>query len=91
MVSGCNFCLRLQNSIAFAAFDIPTWKMIANKLPVGTNKSLESLNLRKHDVEHFVSIKQHIIAGISEAKAKYNIPFMSLSIDLITWARIHGD
>ena len=39
--------------------------------------------MRKHYVEHYVSIKQHIISCISAAKAKYNIPFMSLSIDLI--------
>ncbi len=72
-----------ENSIAFNAFDSPTWKLIANKLPVGSNKSFESLNLRKHYVEHYVSIKQHIIEGVSDAKAKYNIPFISLSIDLI--------
>ena len=72
-----------ENSIAFSAFDSPTWKLIANKLPVGKNKSLETLNLRKHYIEHYVSIKQHIIERITAAKATFNLPFMSLSLDLI--------
>jgi hypothetical protein len=69
--------------VAYTAFNSPTWKVTANKLPVGRNKSLVSLNLRKHYVEHNVSIKQHIIECIDEAKAMYNVPFISLSLDLI--------
>jgi hypothetical protein len=60
--------LACENSVAYSAFDSPTWKLIANKLPVGNNKSLESLNLWKHYIEHYVSIKQCITECIDEAK-----------------------
>jgi hypothetical protein len=72
-----------ENGIAYAAFESMTWKLIAQKLPVGNAKSLQSINMRKHYVEHYISIKQHIIECITSAKAKYHIPFMSLTIDLI--------
>jgi hypothetical protein len=44
-----------ENSIAFRAFDSPLWKVIASKLPTGT-KSLQRINIRKHYLEHYVSI-----------------------------------
>jgi len=72
-----------ENSLSFAAFESVTWKVIAEKLPVGNGRSLQSLNIRKHYVEHYISIKQHLIECITAAKAKYYIPFISLSIDLI--------
>jgi hypothetical protein len=72
-----------ENSLAYCAFENITWKLIAEKLPVGNSKSLQSINIRKHYVEQYVSIKQHVIQCISSAKAKYFIPFISLTIDLI--------
>jgi hypothetical protein len=39
--------------------------------------------MRMHYVEHYVSIKEHIIKEIKEAKEMYNIPFLSLCLDLI--------
>jgi hypothetical protein len=72
-----------ENSIAYAAFESTTWKLIADKLPVGSGKSLQSINLRKLYVEHYVSIKQHIMECIRKAKYNYYIPFIALSIDLI--------
>lgn len=71
-----------ENSLAYCAFENITWKLIAEKLPVGNSKSLQSINIRKHYVEQYVSIKQHVIQCISSAKAKYFIPFISLTIDL---------
>jgi hypothetical protein len=38
-------------------FDSPLWKVIASKLPTGT-KSLQRINIRKHYLEHYVSIKR---------------------------------
>jgi len=72
-----------ENSVAYSAFVSPTWKLIANKLPVGNNKSFESLNLWKHYFEHYVTIKLRIIECIDKAKATYIIPFISLSLVLI--------
>jgi len=71
-----------ENSIAFRAFESPLWKVIASKLPTG-NQSLRSINIRKHYVEHYVSIKQKIVESIDKAKEVYHIPFISLSLDLI--------
>ena len=71
-----------ENSLAYCAFESITWKLIAEKLPVGNSKSLQSNNIRMNYVEHYVSIKQHVIQCISSAKAKYFIPFISLTIDL---------
>ena len=51
-------------------------------MPTGS-KSLQSLNIRKHYVEHYASINENIIASIDRAKDAYNIPFISLSLDLI--------
>jgi hypothetical protein len=70
-----------ENSLAFRAFESSTWKVIASKLPVMHNKTLQSINIKKHYVEHFVSIRQHIQAHIETAKKEYHIPFMSLTLD----------
>jgi hypothetical protein len=70
-----------ENSVAYKAFKSP--KLIANKLPVGNVKSIQNLNLRKHYVEHYVSIKEKIISSIAVAKQGYNLLFLSMSIDLI--------
>jgi hypothetical protein len=72
-----------ENSLAFQAFQSPTWKVIANKLPVGLGKSLQTINMRKHYVEHYVTIRQLIIENIKETKMLYTIPFLSISLDLI--------
>jgi hypothetical protein len=57
--------------------------LIAINLPVGNVKSIQRLNLRKHYVEHYVSIKEKIISSIAAVKKEYNITFLSISIDLI--------
>jgi hypothetical protein len=71
-----------ENCIAFRTFESPIWKVIASKLPTG-NTSLRRINIRKHYVEHYVSIKENIIENINKAKEAYDIPFISLSLDLI--------
>ncbi len=72
-----------KNSPAFRAFDSPTWKLIADKLPVGSGKGLQPINIRKHYVEHYATIRQQITNSIKEAKSFYAIPFLSVSLDLI--------
>jgi hypothetical protein len=67
---------------SYNAFNSSLWKIIAEKLPVG-NKSLTSFNVRKHYVEHCVTMKQMIMGNIKEAKQHYTIPFLSVSLDLI--------
>jgi hypothetical protein len=37
-----------ENSLAFRAFESPTCKLIAEKLPVGSNKGLQTINIMKH-------------------------------------------
>ncbi len=64
-----------ENSVAYKAFESNTRKLIANKLPVGHGRSLQSINLRKHYVEHYVSIKENIMSQIGPAQKYYNIPF----------------
>jgi hypothetical protein len=49
-----------ENSLSFKAFKGPTWKLIANKLPIVTARSLESINIEKHYIEHYEMIKQMI-------------------------------
>ncbi len=71
-----------EHSLPFNAFESMTWKLIADKLPVG-NRGLQTLNIRKHYVEHYVTIKEHFTKSLTEAKKEYNIPFLSVSIDLI--------
>jgi hypothetical protein len=72
-----------ENSLAFRAFESPTWKLIADKLPVGSLRSLQNINIRKHYVEHYVMIKERITNSIKQAKQNYTIPLLSLSLDLI--------
>ncbi len=69
--------------MAYKAFESPTWKLIANKLPVGQGRGLESINIMKHYVEHYVTVRQHITSNIQEAMQQYNVPFLSVSLDLI--------
>ena len=72
-----------KNSLAFRAFESNTWKILAQKLPVGNSPSLGSINIRKHYVEHYIIIKDYIILQTSDAKQSYNLPFLSLSLGLI--------
>jgi hypothetical protein len=72
-----------ENSLPFRAFQSPTWKVIADKLPVGSSKSLQAINMRKHYVEHYMTIRELIKENIKEAKMLYTVPFMSISLDLI--------
>jgi len=72
-----------ENSLAYRAFESPTWKLIAQKLPVGSGKTLETINIRKHYVEHYVTIREHIASSLNEAKLFYSIPYLSISLDLI--------
>ncbi len=72
-----------ENSISFTAFESNTWKMIASKLPVVHNRQVQTMNMRKHYVEHYVTIKKFILQEINAASKLYHIPFISLSIDLI--------
>ena len=41
-----------ENSLAFRAFESTTWKVIAAKLPVMSNRCLSNINIKKHYVEH---------------------------------------
>jgi hypothetical protein len=72
-----------ENSISFMAFESNTWKMIASKLPAVHNRQVQTMNMRKHYVEHYVTIKKFISQEINAASKVYHIPFISLSIDLI--------
>jgi len=72
-----------ENSLAYKAFQSPTWKLIAEKLPVGQGKTLQTINIRKHYVEHYVTVRQHIISRIKEALEYFHVPFLSVSLDLI--------
>jgi hAT family C-terminal dimerisation region len=72
-----------ENSLAYRAFESNTWKIIANKLPVGNKKGLQRLNIRKVYVEQYVTIKENISSEISQARATFDLPFISLSLDLI--------
>ncbi len=47
-----------KNSLAFRAFESNTWKILAQKLPVGNSASLGSISIRKHYVEHYITIKE---------------------------------
>lgn len=72
-----------ENSLAFQAFESATWRVICNKLPVANSRQIQTINMRKHYVEHYVTIKEHIIGELKAAKEKFDIPFLSLSLDLI--------
>lgn len=60
--------LACEHSLSINAFESLTWKVIASKLPVSNQKTLANINVRKHYVEHYVTIKQDIIAQIDAAK-----------------------
>jgi hypothetical protein len=72
-----------ENIISFNIFESPTWKVICSKLPVKNSTHMRTINLRRHYVEHYVSIKEHIMNRIQAAKDSHDIPFMSLTLDLI--------
>ena len=72
-----------ENSISFNAFESPTWKVICSKLPVKQSDNIKTINMRRHYIEHYVTIKDHIITVIQAAKESYNVPVMSLTLDLI--------
>jgi hypothetical protein len=72
-----------ENSLVFKAFQSPTWKVIADKLPVGGGRGIHSINIRKHYVEHYITIREQITKSIQEAKNYYDVPFLSISLDLI--------
>jgi hypothetical protein len=71
-----------ENSLAFKEFNSPTWKVIAGKLPVGGGGGIHSINIRKHYVKHCVRIREQITRSIQEAKDYYDVPFLSISLDL---------
>jgi hypothetical protein len=72
-----------KHSLAYQAIQSPIWKVIANKLPVCSCKSVQKINMKKHYLEHYVKIRQLIMDHIKEAKMVYTIPFLSISLDLI--------
>ena len=72
-----------ENTLSYRAFDSPFWKVIASKLPVGNSDAMTSINIRKHYVEHYVTVKNKIIKQIQEAREYYCLPYLSLSLDLI--------
>jgi hypothetical protein len=50
--------------------------------------SLGSINIRKHYVEHYITIKDYITQQIADARQSYKLPFLplpflSLSLNLI--------
>jgi hypothetical protein len=57
--------------------------MTVSKLTVMHNRQMQTMNMRKHYIEHFVMIKMLIMQEINAAAKLYYIPFISLSIDLI--------
>jgi hypothetical protein len=73
----------VQHSLSYNAFESDIWKVLASKLPVGANNKLKSVNIRKHNVEHYLSIKNLIVSDINDARSSFEIPFISLSLDLI--------
>jgi len=68
-----------ENSIAFSAFQSNTWKMIVSKLPVMHNRQMQTMNMRKHYVEHFVTIKKIITQETSSAAKAYYISLSQLT------------
>jgi hypothetical protein len=49
---------------------------------VGNTSCLASLNIRKHYIKHYVSIKECINGKLAKAKQYYFLPFLSASLDL---------
>lgn len=72
-----------ENSLPYRAFQSDTWKIIAKKLPVGKQVGMQRLNIRKVYVEQYIAMKNSIISDIVHAKEMYNLPFISVSLDLI--------
>jgi hypothetical protein len=72
-----------ENSLAFKAFQSPTWKVIADKLPVGGGRGIHSIKTRKNYVVYYVTIREQITRSIQEEKGYYDVPFLSISLDLI--------
>jgi hypothetical protein len=57
--------------------------MIAQKCLLLNLDRWKKINIRKHYVEHYVTVKNIIQNELQEAKKQYTIPFMSISLDLI--------
>ncbi len=72
-----------ENSLPYRAFQSDTWKIIAKKFPVGKQVRMQRLNIRKVYVEQYIAMKNSIISDIVHAKEMYNLPFISVSLDLI--------
>jgi hypothetical protein len=62
--------LRLGILWHLGNFKSPTWKLIPEKLPVGSTKSLKTINMRQHYVEHYVMIRKLIADNIKQTKKK---------------------
>lgn len=75
--------IAVQHSLLYNAFDSDIWKVLSSKLPVGPNNRLKSINICKHNVEHYLAIKGLIVSDINAARSSFKILFILLSIDLI--------
>lgn len=73
----------VQHSLSYSAFESNVWKVLASKLPVGSHNRLKSINIRKHNVEHYLAIKRIIVSDICAAQSSFEVPFLSISLDLI--------
>ncbi|PTQ29026.1 hypothetical protein MARPO_0149s0019 [Marchantia polymorpha] len=63
-------------------FQTDRWRLLAKQLPVGPG-GLKSINMQKHHVEMYKTVRRTIVSEIAEARRYYTIPFMSLNLDLI--------
>ena len=50
---------------------------------MGNSKDIKCINMRKHYVEHYVTIRELTMEELKVAKELYHIPFMSLTLVLI--------
>ena len=72
-----------QPSLAFQAMQSERWKVIAAKLPCGPN-GMAPINIRKHLIEHYVTVKSTITTAFAIGKSQFSIPFLAIQIDLVT-------
>lgn len=71
-----------SQSISYNAFESDRWRLIARQLPVGA-EGMKHINLRKLHIELYVSGRQFIIDKLKHARAMYQMPFLSINLDLI--------